>query len=113
MRTREDDKPLYKPEILKYIRDADPSHPGCEFIAHLLDHFTHVGFNPEHECLVFNVMGERVDGLSRRFDCRPADLIKQIGRQILLTLDYLHTYYNIIHTGPYHISIRINHNLMH
>lgn len=46
-------------------------------------------------------MGERADSLSRRFDRRkfPVSLVKQIGRQILLGLDYLHTSCSIIHTG--------------
>ena len=101
-----DDRPLYELEILKHVRDADPSHPGYEYVAHLLDDFTHVGVNGEHKCLVFNVMGERADELSRRFDRRkiPVGLVKQIGRQVLLGLDYLHTSCGIIHTGSYKMS---------
>lgn len=44
------DRPLYELEILKHIRDADTSHPGYEYVAHLLDDFTHVGVNGEHKC---------------------------------------------------------------
>jgi serine/threonine protein kinase len=92
---------------LKHVRDANPTHPGHNYVAHLLDDFTHVGVNGEHKCLVFNVMGERADDLSRRFDCRkiPVGLVKQIGRQILLGLDYLHTSCGIIHTGSCTISM--------
>lgn len=39
-------------------------------VAHLLDDFTHVGVNGEHKCLVFDVMGERLDEISFRFDRR-------------------------------------------
>ncbi len=101
-----EDRPLYELEILKHVRDADPSHPGYEYVAYLLDDFTHVGVNGEHKCLVFNVMGERADELSRRFNRRktPVGLVKQTGRQVLLSLDYPHTSCGIIHTGSYKIS---------
>lgn len=95
------ERSVFELEILKHVRDADPSHPGYNYVAHLLDDFTHVGVNGEHKCMVFNVMGERADVLSRRFDRRkvPVGLVKQIGRQILLGLDYLHTSCGVIHTG--------------
>ncbi|MCJ1261598.1 hypothetical protein MMC22_001464 [Lobaria immixta] len=96
----DEERSLYELEILKHVRDADPSHPGYKYVAHLLDDFTHVGVNGEHKCMVFDVMGERADELSRRFDRRKVSvgLVKQIGRQALLGLDYLHASCGIIHT---------------
>lgn len=88
-------------EILQRILTADPSHDGYKHVIHLLDNFQHTGPNGKHLCLVFKVMGESVSALRRRFPTRqiPAALMKQIARQVLLGLDYLHQSCGVIHTG--------------
>lgn len=50
--------------------------------------------------MVFEVLGENLLGLIKRYQHRgvPAHIVKQITKQVLLGLDYLHTECGIIHT---------------
>lgn len=95
------EKSVYELAILQHISAADPSHAGYKHVIHLLDNFAHTGPNGEHLCLVFKVMGESVSARRLRFPTRqiPAALMKQIARQVLLGLDYLHQACGVIHTG--------------
>lgn len=95
------DHPVFELEILQRIVSADLSHPGYQHVIHLIDNFHHIGPNGTHLCLVFPVMGENLDVFRRRFVTGqiPATLMKQIARQILLGLDYIHHSCNVIHTG--------------
>lgn len=95
------DHPVFELEILQRIVTADPNHQGYQHVVHLIDSFHHIGPNGTHLCLVFPVMGENLDILRRRFvkNQIPAALMKQIARQILLGLDYIHHSCNVIHTG--------------
>lgn len=67
----------------------------------LLDEFRHTGPHGVYVCLVFEVMGENLVELGRRYDGHklPVDLVKQIARQLLLGLDYLHGSCEVVHTG--------------
>ena len=51
--------------------------------------------------MVFEVLGENLLGLIRRHQNKgvPMHLVKQIAKQILLGLDYMHRSCGIIHTG--------------
>jgi serine/threonine-protein kinase SRPK3 len=66
----------------------------------LLDHFRHRGPNGVHVCMVFEVLGENLLGLIKRHQNKgvPMHLVKQISKQILLGLDYMHRCCHIIHT---------------
>jgi serine/threonine-protein kinase SRPK3 len=66
-----------------------------------LDHFTHVGPHGEHVCMVFEVLGENLLGLVKRYQSTgvPRGLVRQIAKQMLLGLDYMHRCCGIIHTG--------------
>lgn len=92
---------MYELAILQHISKADQSQAGYKHVIHLLDNFMHTGPNGKHLCLIFKVMGESVGALRRRFPARqiPAALMKQIARQVLLGLDYLHQSCGVIHTG--------------
>ena len=95
------DDSVFELEILQRITTADPSHEGYKHVIHLLDHFQHAGPHGKHLCLVFKVMGQDVNALRRRFPTRqiPQVLMKQIARQVLLGLEYLHQSCDVIHTG--------------
>ncbi|CAE6400295.1 unnamed protein product [Rhizoctonia solani] len=71
-------------------------------IAGFLDHFRHKGPNGNHVCMVFEVLGENLLGLIKRHRASakgiPVHLVKQIAKQILLALDYMHRQCGIIHT---------------
>ncbi|WAQ85088.1 hypothetical protein PtA15_5A662 [Puccinia triticina] len=80
---------------------ANPAHPGHAHVVALLDHFTHEGPNGTHTCLVFEPLGEDLAALSRRLgrNGMPAPLVRQIGRDVLRGLDYLHRECGIVHTA--------------
>jgi serine/threonine-protein kinase SRPK3 len=79
------------------------THPGRSHIISFLDHFRHTGPNGTHICMVFEVLGENLLGLIRRHHGRgvPIGVVKQIAKQVLLGLDYVHRCCRIIHAGEY------------
>ena len=101
---------MYELAILQHVSAADPSQAGYKHVIQLLDNFEHTGPNGKHLCLIFKVMGESVGALRRRFpaDQIPAALWKQITRQGLLGLDYLHQSCGVIHTGLWLIVLPSN-----
>ncbi|KAG4304833.1 hypothetical protein PORY_001886 [Pneumocystis oryctolagi] len=87
-------------KLLKRINTANPCHPGAAHVVSLLDNFEHRGPNGTHICMVFELLGENLLSLIQRYDYRgiPMPLVKQITKQVLLGLDYLHRDCGIIHT---------------
>ena len=98
-------------KLLQKIVQANPSHPGKKHVVSLLDSFNHKGPHGEHVCMVFEVLGENLLGLIKRWNHRgiPMPLVKQITKQVLLGLDYLHRECGIIHTDlkPENVLIEI------
>jgi serine/threonine-protein kinase SRPK3 len=90
-------------EILKQIRNIGQDHPGYNHVNQLLDNFRIQGPHGEHLCLVFEVLGMDMRNLRDRFEGNklPMALLKQVARQTLLALDYLHTRCRIIHCGTF------------
>ncbi|KAL0947838.1 hypothetical protein HGRIS_013900 [Hohenbuehelia grisea] len=84
--------------------DPPPSpahtHPGRSHVISFLDHFRHKGPNGVHVCMVFEVLGENLLGLIKRHQNKgvPMPLVKQIAKQVLLGLDYMHRCCGVIHT---------------
>ncbi|CAH7670225.1 CMGC/SRPK protein kinase [Phakopsora pachyrhizi] len=87
-------------KLLRRVVEAKPDHPGRRHLVLLLDHFRHSGPNGSHVCMVFEVLGENLLGLIKRFEYRgiPEPVVRKIARQVLLGLDYLHGECGIIHT---------------
>lgn len=87
-------------KLLERVVTANPSSPGRRFVVELLDHFTHKGPNGTHICMVFEVLGENLLSLIKRYKHRgiPMPLVKQISKQVLMGLDYMHRECGIIHT---------------
>jgi serine/threonine-protein kinase SRPK3 len=98
-------------KLLNRIVQAQPEHPGRKHVVSLLDSFEHKGPNGTHVCMVFEVLGENLLGLIKRWNHRgiPMPLVKQITKQVLLGLDYLHRECGIIHTDlkPENVLIEI------
>jgi serine/threonine-protein kinase SRPK3 len=99
-------------KLLEKIGSANPSHPGRQHIVSLLDHFEHSGPNGVHICLVFEALGESVLSTIKRYQYRglPIHIVKQITKQVLLGLDYLHRECGVIHTDlkPENVLISID-----
>lgn len=98
-------------KLLDKVTTSDMHHPGHEHVIQLLDTFTHQGPNGVHVCMVFEVLGENLLGLIRRYKHRgiPLVFVKQIAKQLLLSLDFLHRKCGVIHTDlkPENVLIEI------
>jgi serine/threonine-protein kinase SRPK3 len=87
-------------KFLKKVSETEKEHKGKEHIIAFLDHFMHEGPNGEHVIMVFEVLGENLLSLIRKYKHRgiPVIYVKQIAKQMLLALDFMHRYCGIIHT---------------
>lgn len=87
-------------KLLERVVRANPEAPGRKYVVELLDNFTHEGPNGKHVCMVFEVLGENLLSLIRRYHHRgiPVHLVQQIIYQVLMGLDYMHRECGIIHT---------------
>lgn len=98
-------------KLLDKITTSDIHHPGHEHSIQLLDTFTHKGPNGVHVVMVFEVLGENLLGLIRRYKHRgiPVVFVKQIAKQLLSSLDFLHRKCGVIHTDlkPENVLIEI------
>ncbi|KAJ9104152.1 hypothetical protein QFC19_004136 [Naganishia cerealis] len=74
-------------QLLNKLRTSNPNHPGRDHTVQLLDDFRHEGENGSHVCMVFEVLGENLLGLIKRYQHRgvPQHIVKQITRQVLLS----------------------------
>ena len=75
-------------------------HPGSGKVVRLVDSFEHRGPNGTHVCMAFEVLGDNLLALIKRYNYRgiPLRAVKAVCRDVLLGLDYLHSRKKIIHT---------------
>lgn len=88
-------------KLLKSVSsDVSCSDPGSKHILKLLDDFVHAGPNGNHIVMVFEVLGENLLALIKKYEHRgiPIIYVKQIAKQLLLGLDYMHRKCGVIHT---------------
>lgn len=66
----------------------------------LLDHFDLSGPNGRHVCMVFEVLGENLLEVIKKYHYHgiPLNIVKHFAYQILQGLDFLHRHCNMIHT---------------
>jgi len=95
------EKDIYELSILWHIKTANSDHSDYNHVIQLLDEFRHAEPHDIHICLVFEVMSENLVALVRRYCDKklPVHLMKQVVRQLLLRLDYLHRSCKIVHTS--------------
>jgi len=69
-------------------------------VVEILDHFVHSGPHGRHVCLVFEVMGQNLLSLIKKYNYQgiPISIVKVITKHILLSLMFLHTQCQVIHT---------------
>ncbi|KAG6106268.1 hypothetical protein E4U14_004700 [Claviceps sp. LM454 group G7] len=95
-------QPIFECEILAKIQEMSQksSHEGQKCILPLLEKFTHRGPNGLHVCLVFDVLGYHLDfqAAKHKDERLPVKAVKEIVRQLLTGLDFLHTECGVIHT---------------
>ncbi len=97
------EKDTFEIDILKHIRNEAVCDPRGVHVLQLLDSFQHDGPNGAHACLVFPAMGPDMSKYRRLFPGLriPPPVIKNIARQLLLALSYLHDTCQVIHTGQW------------
>mmetsp|Transcript_30349 Transcript_30349/g.40338 ORF Transcript_30349/g.40338 Transcript_30349/m.40338 type:complete len:229 (+) Transcript_30349:955-1641(+) len=87
--------------VRKYLRDpnldVNRSHTHN---LQMFDQFFHHSMNGRHSIMVFEVLGHNLLGLIKRFNYQgvPMPIVREITRQVLMGLDYLHRICKIIHT---------------
>jgi serine/threonine-protein kinase SRPK3 len=76
--------------LLSQIRDGDVQDKRC--CCRLLDTFDHSGPHGRHVCMVFEVLGDNLLSLIKRYKYRgiPIPTVRNVARQVLIGLDYLH-----------------------
>ncbi|XP_060898462.1 SRSF protein kinase 3-like [Labrus mixtus] len=99
-------------KLLKCVRDSDPEDPKRERVVHLIDDFRITGVNREHVCMVLEVLGHQLLKwiIKSNYTGLPLPCVKNILRQVLQGLDYLHTKCKIIHADikPENILLRVD-----
>lgn len=87
-------------KLLRCVREADQDDPFRERTVQLLDDFKISGVNGTHVCMVFEVLGNNLLKFIIRSNYQgiPIPNVKNIIRQVLQGLHYLHSKCKIIHT---------------
>ncbi|KAI9481333.1 MAG: kinase-like domain-containing protein [Benjaminiella poitrasii] len=87
-------------KLLECVKKTNPESKGYKHVAQLLDHFWHYGPFGKHACMTFEVLGESLLSLIKRYNYKgmPHHIVKRISKQVLEGLDYLHRECGIVHT---------------
>jgi hypothetical protein len=83
-----------KPALLEYPPDFD------HHIVNLVDSFDHLGRNGNHVCMAFEILGENLLKVIKKYSYRgmPLSIVRDFARQICTGMDFLHRHCQIIHT---------------
>lgn len=87
-------------KLLECVNKTNSEAKGYQYVTQLLDHFWHQGPNGKHTCMTFEVLGESLLSLMKRYNYKgiPQHIVKRISKQVLEGLDYLHRECGIVHT---------------
>ncbi|KAG6119860.1 hypothetical protein E4U13_007213 [Claviceps humidiphila] len=78
--------------MLRALSSLPKDHPGSSYVNHMLDHFTLVGPNGTHNCLVLELVGPNVEAFVNAYciDGRlPSRLARLFAKQTLQCIDFL------------------------
>ncbi|CAN4083595.1 unnamed protein product [Withania somnifera] len=89
---------LHEIEVLSAIANGDPSN--CKYVVRLIDHFKHTDPNGQHLCMVLEFLGDSLLRLIKhnRYKGLELNIVREICKCVLTSLDYLHRGLGIIHT---------------
>jgi serine/threonine-protein kinase SRPK3 len=81
-------------------------------VVQLLNAFIYQGPYGKHFCMVFEILGVNMLEIIKRYDYKgiPIEICREMSKQILLGLHYLHKYCGIIHTDlkPENVMVALN-----
>ncbi|XP_067025383.1 SRSF protein kinase 1-like isoform X1 [Acropora muricata] len=99
-------------KLLRTVHTADADDIGYKHVVQLTDDFKIVGINGSHICMVFEVLGHNLLKLIIKSSYKgiPVLQVRNIIKQTLQGLDYLHRKCKIIHTDikPENILLCVN-----
>ena len=97
----EDSNPVFEREILQHVRQTDCQNRGYQHVVHLIDSFFHNGPNGNHLCLAMELMGPSLLDVQKSFPRKQLsqNLGRQVAKQVLYALGWLHGSCGVIHTG--------------
>lgn len=100
---------IFELEILQRINEVAQrsTHSGQHHILRLSNHFEHISRGEKHICMVFEVLGHHLGFQIAQYKQGrlPVRFVKEIIRQMLSALDFLHSECNVIHTGSSYVVI--------
>lgn len=87
-------------EMLVHLNTHKGNSRHLESIVTLLDNFFHHGPHGKHTCMLFEVMGQSLLSLIKRYDYKgvPIPVVKKIAQDCTVGLDYMHRIGQLIHT---------------
>lgn len=87
-------------EVMMEMLSLQKRHHVLDNILILLDNFDHNGPHGNHICLAFEILGENLLGVVKKYDYQglPLSVVKHFTKQICQGLDFLHRHCSIIHT---------------
>lgn len=76
--------------LLSQLKSSD--RDDAKHCVRLHDHFEHSGPHGRHVCLVFEVLGDNLLALIKRYDYKgvPIPIVRNLTRQMLVALDFMH-----------------------
>ena len=110
-------KQTHNPEWLSDLQEIykgtkqDFGGDDCH-VVQLLNAFIYQGPYGRHFCMVFEILGVNLLEIIKRYDYKgiPLGICKEISKQVLIGLHYLHKYCGIIHTDlkPENVMVCLN-----
>ncbi len=88
-------------ESVKRYKDADAKFDRDDtHVVQLLNSFLFRGPYGNHFCMVFEILGVNLLEVLKRYEYKgvPLNLAREISRQVLIGLDFLHRFCGVIHT---------------
>lgn len=93
--------------VLRHLESLKSSHPGKAKVRTMLDAFTADGPSGRHQCLVHEPLLTSISHLQASLPNQrlTEQVLKLLLKELLVTLDYLHTEAQVINTGGVIITI--------